>query len=99
MADSEQDLFHEFIIIKVIYKPILSCGNESWALTSQVSSQEKIYLRAVEGKIRRDTTRNRTTRKPLLEMVNKSQLRWFDHVQRMDGGRFSKEEELLGQKV
>jgi hypothetical protein len=53
------------------------------------------FLRKIEGKMRRDRIRNKIMREtvgvqPIQEYVERSQLRWYGHVNRMDDKRIIK---------
>lgn len=87
------------VVYKSCYRPIMTYGCESWALTtkheSRLQAQEMRYLRRVVGKTRRDRVRNQTIREslnvePLLDWVQRAQLKWFGHVMRMDDARYPK---------
>ena len=53
------------------------------------------FLRKIEGKARRDGIRNKIIREtvgvqPIQEFVERSQLRWYGHVSRMEDKRIVK---------
>jgi hypothetical protein len=53
------------------------------------------FLRKIEGKTRRDRIRNKIIREtagvqPIQEFVERSQLRWYGHVNRMEDKRIVK---------
>ena len=79
-------------IYKTIYLPTLMYGCETWPRTkkadSKITSIEMKYLRRVVNKTKRDRERNTKIRqdlnvKPLTEMIEEKQLKWFGHVKRM----------------
>jgi hypothetical protein len=56
---------------------------------SAIQACETRFLRKIEGKTRRDRIRNKITREtvgvqPIQEYVERSQLRWYGQVNRMD---------------
>ena len=84
-------------IYTTILRPILTYGSEAWSLTSRTRSKiqaaEMRALRAIRGVTRRDRMRNDDIRRELgvesiLEVVDKSKLRWYGHVQRMNEDQF-----------
>ena len=83
-------------IYKTILKPVLTYASECWALTtktkSKVQAAEMRVLRLIRGVTRRDRLRNDRIRKDLgvtsvLEEVERSKLRWYGHVKRMEEDR------------
>lgn len=79
-------------LYKTIYVPTLTYGAESWPLQdkhkSRITAAEMRYLRRIVGRTRRDRVRNVTTREeletePLVETIQRKQLRWYGHVVRM----------------
>ncbi|KAI8515668.1 hypothetical protein Bbelb_064810 [Branchiostoma belcheri] len=75
-----------------ILKPILTYGCETWTLTERrrsiLQAAEMRVLRLIYGVTKRDHIRNTTIRaslkvEPIINYVEKSQLRWFGHVKRM----------------
>ena len=86
-------------IYRTMLKPILLYGAESWVLDTRAQSKlqgaEKRVLRAIKGVTRRDRVRNLDIRRelrvePLLEEIERIQLRWFGHVMRMTDNRLPK---------
>lgn len=72
------------------------CGPECWSLTaktkSKVRATEMKVLRIIRGVTRIDRMRNDRIREELevtslLEEVERSELRWYGHVKRMDEKR------------
>ena len=62
---------------------------------SAIQACEMRFLRRIEGKTRRDRIRNKIIRdivgvQSVQEYVEKSQLRWYGHVNRMDDKRIVK---------
>jgi hypothetical protein len=62
---------------------------------SAIQACEMRFLRKIEGKTRRDRIRNKITREPvgvqpIQEYVERSQLRWYGQVNRMDDKRIVK---------
>ncbi|KAI8484820.1 hypothetical protein Bbelb_374170 [Branchiostoma belcheri] len=79
-----------------ILKPILTYGCETWTLTERrrsiLQAAEMRVLRLIYGVTKRDHIRNTTIRaslkvEPIINYVEKSQLRWFGHVKRMAATR------------
>lgn len=79
-------------IYKTVFLPTLTFGSESWTLSnklkSRIQSMEMKYLRKVLGVTRLDRLRNSVIREelqisPALETVERNQLRWFGHLNRM----------------
>ena len=84
-------------IYKTILRPILTYGSEAWVLIkrlqSKVQAAEMRVLRLILGVNMRDRLRNEVIREKLnvesvLEFIERSQLRWFGHVKRMDPARY-----------
>ena len=84
------------LIYTTILRPVLLYGSETWTLTtklkSKVQATEMRILRLIYGVTRRDRIRNDSIRAALkvtsiLSIIEKSQLRWFGHVIRMDDTR------------
>ena len=80
-------------IYKTILRPVLTYGSETWTLTerlkSKIQAAEMRVLRIIKGVTRCDKIRNEEIRReleiePILEYVERSQLRWFGHVMRMN---------------
>lgn len=83
-------------IYTTILRPVLLYGAETWTLTkrlqSKIQATEMRILRLIYGVTRRDRVRNETIRAALkvnsvLSIVERSQLRWFGHVIRMQENR------------
>lgn len=79
-------------LYKSVYLPTLTYGAESWPLQdkhkSKMTAAEMKYLRRVVGRTKRDRVRNTTTREelhlePLVDTLQKRQLKWYGHVVRM----------------
>lgn len=86
-------------IFKTIYRPVLTFSCESWTLNrtekSRIQAVEMKYLRAVRGVTRMDRQRNEKIREELkiesvLEYIEKKQLCWWGHLQRMSNKRQTK---------
>src|SRR5258708_30196760 len=84
-----------------VYVPTLIYGNESWTLNKRMESRvqacEMRYLRKIVGKrridkIRNDVIRNQIGVEKLGDKIERSQLRWYGHVQRMPDNRLPKQE-------
>ena len=87
------------IIFNSILKPILTYGSESWSLTSKTKSRiqasEMKVLRLIRGVTRLDRMQNIKIREDLkttavLESQEKTKMRWYGHVNRMDEQRPAK---------
>lgn len=81
---------------KVIFRPIITFGCESWVLTRRLESRlqatEMKFLRGVRGVSRLDRVRNTDIRqelglKALTEFIEQRQLSWWGHLQRMSEDR------------
>ena len=87
------------LIYTTILRPILIYGSEAWSLTSKTKSTiqaaEMKVLRLIRGVTRMDKLRNTKIQEelgvtPILDIVEKSKLRWYGHVQRMTEDRYPK---------
>src|SRR3978361_55597 len=83
-------------VYKTIFRPILIYGSESWVLTQQQRNKtpgvEMKFLRGVRGvtkrgRLRSDKIREDLHIEPILESIEKQQLKWFGHIVRMDETR------------
>ena len=79
-----------------IYVPTLTYGHELWVVTertrSRIQAAEMSFLRRVAGLSLRDRVRSSDIRRelgvePLLLRVERSQLRWLEHLIWMSPGR------------
>lgn len=86
-------------IFEGLLTPILMYGSESWTMTSRersrIQATEMKTLRTIAKKTRRDKLRNETIRNqlqvaPLIKKIEKGQLRWLGHLERMDERRIAK---------
>ena len=87
-------------IFNSIYCPTLSYGSESWTLDSRDKSRlqaaEMKFLRRSVGKTKRDRIRNTRIREEVktesLEIkIERNQLRWYGHLNRMSENRIPKQ--------
>ena len=83
-------------IYNSILKPILLYACETWVMTerlkSKIQAAEMRVLRLIFGVTKRDRVRNTTIRaalkvEPIILQIEKCQLRWFGHTQRMQPTR------------
>lgn len=83
-------------IYKTIFRPILTYASESWVLDTRTKSRleavEMKYLRRVKGITLRDHIRSQQIREeldiqPLTNFIQKKQLSWWGHLQRLDENR------------
>ncbi|CAF1534892.1 unnamed protein product [Adineta ricciae] len=83
-------------IFKSVYRPTLIYGHEHWVLTeklrSRIQAAEMRFLRRISGLTIRDKIRSTNIREslqvePLLQHIERSQLRWLGHVIRMPHNR------------
>ena len=81
-------------IYQTVYLPTLLYGCETWDRTtkndSQVTAAEMKYLRPVLNKTRKDRERNVKIRetlkvRPVTQVIEEKQLKWFGHVKRRIG--------------
>ena len=88
-------------MFNTILKPILLYGAECWSLTAKLKSKiqaaEMKVLRLIKGVTRRDRLRNTYIREELgctavLEDIERSKLRWYGHVSRMNDNRIAKKQ-------
>jgi hypothetical protein len=80
-------------IYRTVYEPTLTYGSETWK--ARVTAMEMKFLRRIVGKTRRDKIRNSVIREELneesiIERIEKKQLKWYGHVQRMEETRLTK---------
>ena len=87
-------------VYKTIYRPVLTFGCETWNLSkaekSRIQAVEMRYLRRVKGITKRDRIRNEIVRDELdvesiLDFIERRQLSWWGHLQRMQDTRQVKE--------
>ncbi|CAF3293547.1 unnamed protein product [Rotaria sp. Silwood2] len=83
-------------IFKSVYRPTLIYGHEHWVLTeklrSRIQAAEMRFLRRTSGltlrnKIRSTDIRESLQIEPLLQYIERSQLRWLGHIIRMQHNR------------
>ena len=79
-------------VFKSLFVPMLTYGHKSWVMTKKVQSQmqasEMRFMRKIEGVTMFDKHRSTAIRESsdfesLLLRIERSLLRWFDHVSRM----------------
>jgi hypothetical protein len=84
-----------------VYIPTLTCGQESWPLTtkhkSRIIATEMKFLRRIVRKTRRDNWRNNRIREtldqePILNCTEKRSIKWYCHVVRMQDYRKPKQD-------
>lgn len=89
----------KIVLFKTIFLPVLMYGAESWTVldkhVSKITAVEMRYLRRVLGKTRRDRWRNERVReelkvRPVKQVLEERQLKWFGHVCRMGDDRKAK---------
>ena len=87
------------VVYRTIYRLILTHSCESWVMNSNnqsaIQACEMRFLREIDGKRRSDRIRNTIIRdtvgvKPIQEYVERSQLGWYGHVNRIDDKRIVK---------
>ena len=80
-------------IYTTILRPVLLCGSETWTLITKLKSKiqatEMRVLRLIYRVTRRDRILNDNIRQieSVLAIIEKNQLRWYGHVQRMPDSR------------
>ncbi|XP_044757830.1 uncharacterized protein LOC123315984 [Coccinella septempunctata] len=83
-------------VYKAIYRPILTFACESWVLDrrqkSRMQAMEMKYLRKVRGitrmhRVRNDLIREDIGIEPLQDFIEKRQLSWWGHLNRMNHER------------
>lgn len=86
-------------VYKSIYRPTLTFSCESWALTGnqkkKIQAVEMKYLRRVRGVTRMHKLRNETIRQdldiePIQNFIERRQLSWWGHLNRMNNERPAK---------
>lgn len=79
-------------IYNAVAVPIMTYGSETWPIStkheSKLTASEMKFLRKITGKTKRDRCRNEDIRKsvqqkPITQIIEEKQLKWFGHVQRM----------------
>ena len=84
-------------IYKTVLRPILTYGCEAWVLIkrlkSKIQAAEMRVLRLIYGvtlreKIRSEVIREKLKVESVLDFIERSQLRWYGHVKRMDATRY-----------
>ena len=87
------------VIFESILTPILTYGAECWTTTtvtrSRIQAAEMKPLRTMIGKSRRDRIRNEHIRErigvsSIRNKIEKTQLRWLGHLERMEEGRVAR---------
>ena len=87
-------------IFEGLLTPIMTYGSESWTMTnrdrSRIQASEMKTLRTIAKTTRRDRIRNVTIRNqlnvpPIMNKIEKGQLRWLGHLERMDERRMARE--------
>ena len=85
------------LVYTTMLRPMLMYGSEAWTLTtrtkSRVEAAEMKVLRLIVGVSRWERRRSSEIREelevePILDLVERQQLKWYGHVRRMDGGRY-----------
>ena len=91
-----------------ILKPILLYGSGAWSLTtiteSKLQASEMRVLRMIKRATRKDRIGNTIIRAelhvpPLLEEIDRSRLRWYGHVMRIEGDKKPKSYLMLKPEV
>ena len=84
-------------IYKTVLRPILTYGCEAWVLIkrrkSKIQAAEMRVLRLIYGVTLRDRVRSEVIREKLnvesvLDYIERSQLRWYGYVKRMEPARY-----------
>lgn len=87
-------------VYKAVYRPTLTFSCESWALNrrqkSRIKAVEMKYLRRVKGVTRLNKIRNESICQdleiePLQDFVERRQLSWWGHLNRMNNERPAKQ--------
>ena len=99
LKDNFVPIESKVLIYTTILRPILTYGSEAWSLTtktkSMIQAAEMKVLRIIRRVTRLDKLRNTRIREELgvtsiLDLIEKSKLRWYGHVQRMTDDRYPK---------
>ena len=87
------------LIFQTVFVPIFTYGHECWVMTermqSKVQASEMKFLQRIEevtlfNKVRSSEIRKTLNLEPLLLRIERSQLRWFNHVSRIPQERLPK---------
>ena len=96
ISKKEVDTKTKLQVYNSIYQPTLLYGAESWPITRKIESQivatEMRYLRKITNKTRKDRERNTNIReqlniKPITQIIENKQLKWYGHIKRMEKQR------------
>ena len=99
LRDENVPLKVKKIIYETVLVPVMTYGAECWTTTtasrSRIQAAEMRPLRAMIGKSRRDRVRNEYVRNrigvsPMIKIIERSQLRWLGHLERMEEGRMAR---------
>ena len=71
-------------IYQTYYPPILTYSSETWMQTAEMR-----FVRTMCGKTRKDWIRNENLRE--MVQIERSRLKWYGHVKRMDGARLPRQ--------
>ena len=84
-------------LYRTLVIPVLLYGSECWCLRREDERRllvaEMGWLRRIRGRSKRERIRNEKTREELdeeetvVDKIRKRRLRWFGHVERMEGNR------------